>query len=217
MNGTGYLETRRRHPGLLATAVAIHIGLAGVILSYHPEILPAKPDAIGLIRILKEPPPPPRPVPAEPRTKAESRRQIDRPTTTVAQLQTRTDQWPDIPPLPPGPLMGEEGGGTAVLPAPEPVITAVGMDRRFAGDLQPPYPPALQRAEIEGIVTVRVQVGIDGRVMAVELVNADNPAFFTSTRDWALKRWRFKPATRDGEPVVAWITRTVRFEIVPLR
>lgn len=214
MPGTGYLETRRHHPGLLATAIALHIGVVGVILSYHPEILPGKPDGIPLIPIAKELPPPP-PTQVERRTKADPapKPQIDRPTTTFP-LDPPTQQWPDTPPLPSGPLMGEgNGGGTTVLPSPEPVLTPVGVDRRFAGDVQPPYPPALQREEIEGNVTVRVQVGIDGRVTAVELVRADNPAFFASTRDWALKRWRFKPATRDGAPVVAWITRTLRFEI----
>lgn len=217
MHGTGYLETRRRHPGLLVTAVALHVGLVGVILSYHPEILPLKPNAIPLIPIAKELPPPPTPVERKMKADPAPKPQIDRPTTTLLPLQNRTEQWPDTPPLPPGPLTGlGDGGGTTVLPPPEPVITPVGTDRRFAGDLQPPYPAALQRAEIEGVVTVRVQVGIDGRVTAVELVSADNPAFFVSTRDWALKRWRFKPATRDGAPVVAWITRTVRFEIVPL-
>ena len=218
MPGTGYLETRRRHPGLLAAAIALHVGIGGVILSYHPEILPMKPDAIDLQPITKDPPPPPRPKPVEARTKDDPapKPRIDQPTT-IFPLDAPT-QWPDTPPLPPGPLMGEgNGGGATTLPPAEPVITPVGTDRRFAGDLQPPYPPALQRQEIEGTVTVRVQVGIDGRVTAVELVKADNPAFFASTRDWALKRWRFKPATRDGAPVVAWITRTVRFEIVPLR
>jgi protein TonB len=220
MTGTGYLETRRRHPGLLAAAIALHVGIGGVILSYHPEILPVKPDAIDLRPITEEPPPPPRPKPVDARTKADPapKPQIDQPITTVLPLQTRTEPWPDTPPLPPGPLAGAgDGGGTTVLPPPAPVITPVGTDRRYVGDLQPPYPSALQRAEIEGTVTVRVQVGIDGRVTAVELVKADDPAFFASTRDWALKRWRFKPATRDGAPVVAWITRTVRFEIVPVR
>lgn len=218
MHGTGYLETRRRHPALLATAIALHVGIVGVILSYHPEILPGQPKAIGLIPITKELPPPPPRKPIEAPTKAnpDPKPQIDRPTTTVLPLGPVAPQWPDLPPLPSGgPIAGEGSGGTTVV-LPEPFITPVGPDRRFASDLQPPYPPALQRAEIEGNVTVRVQVGLDGRVTAVELVRADNPAFFASTRDWALRRWRFKPATRDGVPVAAWIIRTVRFEIAPL-
>lgn len=215
MPGTGYLETRRRHPGLLVAAVALHVGIVGVILSYHPEILPGKPGAIGLIPITTEPPPPPRPKPLDTRTKADpqTRPQIDRPPVILPRDPV-VGQWPDLPPLPSGgTVLGEgNGGGGVVLPI-DPVLTPVGIDRRFAGDLQPPYPPALQRAEIQGNVTVRVQIGLDGRVMAVELVKADDPAFFASTRNWALKRWRFKPATRDGAPVVAWITKTVRFEI----
>ncbi len=215
MHGTGYLDTRRRHPALLASAIALHVGIVGVILSYHPEILPGQPTALNLSPITMDPPPPPRPeTDTRAKTKPEPRQQIDR-TTTVLPLDPPTPNWPETPPLPPGPLKGEGiGGGTStVLPPPESVITPVGMDRRYAGDLQPPYPPALQRAEIAGNVTVRVQIGPDGRVIAVEMVRTDHPDFFASTRDWALKRWRFRPATRDGVPVAAWTTKTVRFEL----
>jgi periplasmic protein TonB len=216
MHGTGYLEARRRHPGLLATAVAFHVGIVGVILSYHPEILPGRPDPIKLIKIPIDIPPPQRPKVAQPRGKANSdpKPQIDRPTILLP-LDPVRPQWPDLPPLPPGdPISGGGNGGDTLVPV-DPVVTPAGIDRRFAGDLQPPYPLALQRAEIEGNVTVRVHIGPDGRVMAVELVKADDPAFFASTRDWALRRWRFKPATRDGAPVASWITKTVRFEIAP--
>ncbi len=216
MHGTGYLDTRRRHPGLLAAAVVLHVGIVGVILSYHPEILPGPPDAIGLISIPKEVPPPPRPKESQERQKAkiDVRPQID-PRITTIPLDPVRPQWPDFPPLPPGdPLGGDgNGGGGATTTAPDPVLTPAGIDGRYAGHLQPPYPLALQRAEIEGNVVVRVQVGIDGRVAAIELIRADDPAFFTATRDWALKRWRFKPATRDGVPVATWITKTVRFQI----
>ena len=94
------------------------------------------------------------------------------------------------------------------------MLTSASNDPRFARDLHPPYPPGLERLEIERSVTVGVQIGIDERVTAVARVKADDPGFFAATRGWALKRWRFKPATRDGEAVVSWLTRTVQFRIV---
>jgi periplasmic protein TonB len=215
----GYLDKKGRHPGLLAAAVVLHVGLLGTILSYHPELV-IKPD--GAIPLKKFPPiqqpPPPKPDADQPKqkTKAEPQPQPDRPITIIEPLQPIREQWPEQPPLPPS---GGGTGGTVEKadPPPPPVLTGAGFDSRFARDVQPPYPPALERLEIEGNVTVRVQIGTDGKVTAVELVRTDDPAFFTSTRDWALKRWRFKPATRDGVAVVSWLTKTVQFRIVQNR
>ena len=69
----------------------------------------------------------------------------------------------------------------------------------------------MQRLGIEGSVTVRVLVGSDGRPLRIEAVKVDQDSFLTATRDWAMKHWRFAPATRDGEPYEEWRTMTVRF------
>jgi protein TonB len=212
----GYLGRQSRHPGLLATAVVLHVGVLGAILSYHPEILIKPEDGI----ILREFPPIEVPPPAETdkkpkqqQAKAEPQPQPDRPETIIP-TQTTTNEWPEQPRHPPIEIdVGNGGTATEVLPV-RPVLTNASSDPRFIRDLQPPYPPGIERLEIEGSVTVRIQIGVDGRVTAVELVKADDPAFFASTRDWALKRWRYKPATRDSEAVVSWLIRTVHFRIV---
>ena len=66
------------------------------------------------------------------------------------------------------------------------------------------------RAEMEGFATVRVLIGTDGRVKQVE---ASDTAFLDATRKQALSKWRFLPATRDGEPVESWREMTVRFQL----
>jgi periplasmic protein TonB len=47
----------------------------------------------------------------------------------------------------------------------------------------------------------------------IEMVRTDQDAFFAATREWGMKNWRFKPATRDGAPFQEWRTMTVRFEM----
>ncbi len=211
---TGYLAKPNRHPALLAVAVALHIGAVGAILSTKARLIDLPPEAIPLIRIAPPLPPPPRPadVPkAAPKT--DLRAQIDRPPTSIP-LQPMGQAWPQFEPSQPA---GPAPTQAMVEPAPpiaQPVVLGAAIDPRFARDLQPPYPTALERMEIEGSVTVRIQVGTDGRVSAVELVRADDPAFFTTTRDWALKRWRFTAATRDGVAVATWLTKTVQFRIM---
>ena len=82
-----------------------------------------------------------------------------------------------------------------------------------AREFQPPYPPQLLRTGVEGKAVVRVLVGTDGRVKQVAVISADDPLFADATERQALRRWRFKPATRDGVAVESWKQLTVRFEI----
>ncbi len=116
---------------------------------------------------------------------------------------------------------GSGDGGEVVIPGPGPEIilppptlpvrtTAVFTTRNAA---QPPYPRSLQADGVEGVAVVRVLVGTDGRVKAVESMRADDTLFFEATREHALRKWRFSPATEDGRPVESWREMTVRFVI----
>ena len=118
-----------------------------------------------------------------------------------------------LPPLPPLPA----GNGAGIVDEPpirtESVFKVATVNPRFRAALQPKYPPGLIRQEVEGAVTVRVLVGSDGRVKAVEPVRFDDEGFLKVTREQALRKWRFLPATRDGTPFESWREMTVRFEI----
>lgn len=107
-----------------------------------------------------------------------------------------------------GPAVAEE----VPPPARPPLVTAE-LDTRFAGAFQPDYPANERRREVEGVARVRVLIGTDGRVKAVELISADSPGFFEETRRRALAKWRFKPATRGGVAEESWKVMTVRFEL----
>ncbi|MCW0196858.1 energy transducer TonB [Sphingopyxis sp.] len=123
----------------------------------------------------------------------------------------------DVAPLPPYTPPAGSGTGSTVVdpplpPKPAPFVVAQ-VDPRYAGSFQPDYPASEQRREIEGIVRVRVLVGTDGRVKAVELVSTDSQGFFEATKRRALAKWRFKPATRGGVAEESWKEMTVRFQI----
>ncbi len=107
----------------------------------------------------------------------------------------------DPPPIDPGPV------------AHIPVLQAPRLDPRYASALQPDYPGSMIRAEQEGSVSVRVLIGTDGKVKQVEITSAASEDFAEATRRQALKKWRFIPGTRDGEPTESWRTMTVRFEM----
>lgn len=114
---------------------------------------------------------------------------------------------PDVIPVDPGPPVKP-----ADPPAPPKLVLAQ-LDQRYVGLFQPDYPARAQREGIEGVAVVRVLIGTDGRVKAVELVSTDDPAFFEATKRRALTKWRFKAATRGGVAEESWKEMRVRFEI----
>jgi periplasmic protein TonB len=119
---------------------------------------------------------------------------------------------PLLPPMQPG-------GGEIIIKEPlqpllaiEPVLQPAKLNPRYAGALQPEYPPGMIREEKEGAVTIKVLIGTDGRVKQVEPIRFDEAAFLAATRK-QLSSWRFLPATKDGEPVESWKEMTVRFQM----
>jgi protein TonB len=103
---------------------------------------------------------------------------------------------------------------TSIIPkTPTPIFKSATRDPRYIRNFQPDYPVAMLRQEIEGSVTVRILVGIDGRVRQVQTISATDSSFARVTEKQALSAWRFKPATRDGIAVEDWQTLSVRFDI----
>ena len=210
----GYDPGARHRP--IAAAIAIGLPAALVVaVALSPMIVDQAPRTTPLIGTLIELPKPPQPDP-EPRPEVRPQPRTDAATETVEKVfklpfddTNRVADGPvilDPPPLPPGPEIGIE------RPAPPKLATAQ-VDPRYAGQFQPDYPLRQQRAGVEGSVVVRVLIGTDGRVKAVELVRADDPAFFEATKKRALAKWRFKPATRGGVAEESWREMTVSFVI----
>jgi protein TonB len=205
---------RRPKPFSLGAAIVINGALVGALLFSNMEV-PLIPKAGPLIGF--DVPDPPAPKPEEPKplehktTKAPISDPIpDNPTHIVDTTVTESTYFPpndggEV--APPG-----DGGGVIVdPPAPPPVYVEPGTDSRYARFFQPPYPASEIRAGREGTATVRVLIGTDGRVKAVEKVRATSDAFYEATRSQALGKWRFRAATRGGVPEEAWKVMTVRF------
>ena len=75
---------------------------------------------------------------------------------------------------------------------------------------QPVYSDAMREARAEGTVEAWLLIGPDGRVRDVN-ITADIGADSRDVTDAALRRFRFRPAERDGAPVAVWILHRVRF------
>lgn len=211
-----YGSDARHHPVAALFAVGLPAALV-VAVALSPmiiEMVPKSEPMTGTLIKLQKPPPP------EPQPDAKPQHQ---PTKTVI---AATDS--PLPPVSQDPPVGRidepyvppagTGTGTTVPqvidpPAQPPKLVLARLDERYAGLFQPDYPAREQRAGIQGVAVVRVLIGTDGRVKAVELVSTDDPAFFEATKRRALAKWRFKPATRGGVAEESWKEMRVRFEI----
>lgn len=192
----------------LPVALVVAVALSPMIIKPAPVLSPLTGTLIEIEKPV-DPPPDKRPETA-PAPKSLSVREAVKP---LVDLGARTDLGAEVRPFVPDPLP-DPGPITrpADPPAPPPLVLAK-LDPRYAAGFQPDYPASEQRREIEGAVRVRVLIGTDGRVKAVELVSTDSPGFFEETKRRALAKWRFKPATRGGVPEESWQVMTVRFEI----
>ncbi len=208
MSQGAFLENKRSHPLGLSVVIAMHAAVLAALILAKGELLPP-PEPPLIVKQIRDQVPPP-PLPKE-HKKAKAAAPAEQPIFAVplpidlSENRLTTVELPpvDFPLDPPG-------NSAAAEPAPVKLVSAR-IDRRFAGDFQPQYPPSAQREGLSGKATVRVRIGPDGRVTAVELVSTDATAFFDATRQQALRRWRFVPATRDGVAVESWQTLTVRF------
>ena len=116
------------------------------------------------------------------------------------------------------PGMSDGGGGDflsrapAALSAHMTAATEVSTDQVFSlGDLDqtpraisqpaPEYPAALRKQKLDGTVYVLFMVDRTGRVDSPIVQRSTNPAFEPAALQ-AVKRWRFEPGKRNGEPVV---------------
>lgn len=192
-------------PAVLVVAVA----LSPMIVDRPPRTEPQQWTSIAVAT----PEPEPRPVDPAPHS---------RPAPTILTappplLPRVSDSSPEA--APPSPYTPPLGSGTGSIVADPPLppqaapFIVAEVDPRYAPSFQPEYPASEQRREVEGIVRVRVLIGTDGRVKAVELVSSDSPGFFEATKRRALTKWRFKPATRGGIAEESWKEMTVRFQI----
>ena len=209
-------QPRRVNRGSLGLSVGIVAPLLAAAMLASPTIRHKITDPPLTIYPVPPPAPPPKPEPQlQPRTKAHPATPIDLPQPQVLTDPRAPFTPPPQPPPPdPGTLTAGDAGPVAVEPVkPPPLLIQASVDERYQREFQPLYPPAEQRAGRDGVVVLKVLVGVDGRVRDAQPLSATSDEFWRVTQKQALARWRFRPATRDGIPVEAWKTMTVRFHL----
>lgn len=105
---------------------------------------------------------------------------------------------PTQPAAPAGPVAGQ--AGTMDSP-PVPVSRP-----------SPEYPRAALRRHESGNVLLRVHVGPDGVPQAVDLISGSGSRHLDRAATDAVRKWRFRPAMRAGEPVSGVVQVPISFD-----
>lgn len=74
----------------------------------------------------------------------------------------------------------------------------------------PEYPDELRREGVSGLVMVKCSIDVQGNVAEVEVEKSSNPAF-EKPAIAAVKKWKFKPAKQDGNPVAIKVSIPIKF------
>ena len=205
---------RQSSPHALLVIATVHIAAIAALMSAKMDLPLKLPDPP--IDIFNVPNPKvPEPAPA-------------RPTADPAQsdpIITRTETKVVVPTLDDGPKIDGDplvenlgpitGGGAVVTPIiPKPEITPNRRDARLltpASQLKPPYPASKLLSEEEATLTLRLSIDEQGRVVAVEPIGRADRTFLEAARRHLMARWRYQPATTDGQAVSSSLTITLKF------
>lgn len=202
---------------ILGLAGAITINLIALMLLLVPVSPPAAIQEIQekipiyIIDAKKPPPPTPPEVPV----------QKTIPTTTPTQ-PVRTQPQTQVQTQSEAPVVD---GGTEYVPPADPVIdtgpigppdTGPQPSTRleYASAPAPAYPPEALARELEGTVMLKVLVDVDGSPLSVEIERSSgHRRLDDAARRQVLRKWKFKPAIRDGQAIQVYGIVPVSFTL----
>jgi TonB family protein len=75
----------------------------------------------------------------------------------------------------------------------------------------PKYPDIPAHAEPQGTVVLLIGINAKGHVEPVRVLHSDEPAFEKTALD-TVKKWKFKPAEKNGHPVPVQVTVEMKFQ-----
>lgn len=172
----------------LALLWAIQSGLARKVVQVAQVVVQA--ELISEVTPSLPPPPAPKP-PPEPKTPP--------PQPTLAAPAVTATPAPSAIQLPAAPQ-----SPAPAIAAPAPSVRTSAVMQAGASCTKPDYPSASRRLEEEGTVTLKLLIGVDGRVMQADIEKTSGFQRLDEAARNALSKCQFKPGTVDGKPEQSW-------------
>lgn len=199
----------------LGLVVVLHLMVWWGYNHFKDEITPPKPLSVVQISLLA-PPPEPRITPPLPQSKVEPhviKKPMVSPTATqlekpVAEHATQqVVQQALVAVAQPVPL------APALVQPVEPALELPRYNAAYLSNPPPTYPLSARRRGIEGTVLVRAEVAAGGECQRVELKKSSGSDALDQAALEAVKKWRFVPAKRGSQAVVAWVEVPITFKL----
>jgi len=92
-------------------------------------------------------------------------------------------------------------------------LSEVDRQPRLVKHLSPLYPFEAKRKNIQGKVVIKAIVNKDGRVVEPIVLESQPKGIFEAAALRAVKRWRFRPATKSGNSVDVYVVLPILFEL----
>jgi TonB family protein len=133
------------------------------------------------------------------------------PPTEVPAAQAEPTPVPATPPAP-APQRAPEAAVAAAVQRGD-LVDMADTDVQAVDTPKPSYPPLARQQRIGGVVILRALIDENGTVQDVQVLRGVKPDLgLDAAASGAVKRWRFRPATKGGVPVKLWKTITIPFQ-----
>jgi len=97
------------------------------------------------------------------------------------------------------------------MPAPRPSATVVpDKTPKLIRKVNPIYPDLLRRNKVKGFVDLEWTVGVDGKAIDIRIIDSSRKEFEVPSIE-ALRKWKFRPAEKEGVPVKMKVRQRILF------
>lgn len=236
------LAPGNRVPHAFTKLALLSLGLHGLLLTgaglwpTPAAETPARPEPVTLVTLAAPPvpaapapqpepaPSPPEPTPAPPKpAAAPPPKPVPKPTAPPKPSPRRAPPSTMAPavesaPVAPTPAAPSEPAvarpaAPQVPSAMEQAPIAIDLNAAYRLNPAPNYPPLALRRRWEGTTRLRVELDPEGHPIRVALADSSGHAILDDAALDAVRRWRFRPATRAGRPVPATVEVPIVFRI----
>jgi len=168
----------------------------------HYRVPPKPPEArLEEVEEIPKPPPPPKSIKPDISSPAINLERLD------LGIGTSADATVSVP-LPTRRIAAPSFGGKLVHELDE-----VDRQPRLVKRLPPLYPFEAKRKKIQGKVIIKVIVNKEGKATEPVVLESHPKGVFEAAALRAVKRWRFRPATKGGNPVDVYVVLPILFEL----
>jgi len=206
------LSTAQRR-GVISVIAVAHVGAIWAVLQV-PAVREAVMEAAPMFVELLAPPTPPAPhppPPVQPVVKAPPPVVIAAPAAAPSPAAFEVAPPPEVPPPPAPPVQVQPVEAPPAPPAPPKMIPASALQYLEANP--PEYPRASKRLNESGTVMLRLYIDERGLPATVQISRSSGSSRLDDAALAAVKKWRFKPYTENGQPMAGWAVIPVIFEL----